>query len=114
MHFKQRRRLTLADLDNRNKSYWMHVLGGTPAEKYENAFDTQTRPPTRQEVAELSDEELAEVLAREPNSQLGHLAATIMRRRESWRSPARWALLISILSFAVAFMALVRAFAVGA
>lgn len=56
----------------------------------------------------LTDEELAELLARGSQTADTQLAASEMRRRESWRGPARWALLISAFSFVVALAAFVR------
>jgi len=63
-------------------------------------------------LREFVDEDLAELTSRGTNTKLGQLAASEMRRREAWRTPARWtlvvsavALVISIVSLAVALLA---------
>ena len=45
--------------------------------------------PGRKQIVRLTDEELAELLARNRNGRETQLAASEMRRRESWRTPAR-------------------------
>jgi hypothetical protein len=56
----------------------------------------------------LSDEELAEIIGREPQSKLGRLAESVLRSRESWRTPAKWALVVSVFSLCVAIWAFLR------
>lgn len=78
-------------------------LGG----KRTRAADEWANPGLKQ-IRRLSDEELAEIIAREPSSYLGALAVSVQRGRESWRTPARPALIVSLLSLAVAVLALAR------
>jgi hypothetical protein len=72
------------------------------------AFEAKLADPDRRRLKRLSDEELAELIAREPESKLGRLAESVMRSRDSWRTPARGALVVSFCSFAVAALALIR------
>ncbi len=82
--------------------------GRTTQDEFEEAFD-EYATPQRRHLVKMADEQLAELLATEPNtSYLHHLAASILRSRESWRTPARWALMLSGLSFVVSIIALWR------
>lgn len=83
------------------------VLGGkSPQDDFDEAFE-EFANPQRRHLAKMTDEELAELLATEAsNSYLHHLAASVLRSRESWRTPARWALILSALSFLVSIVAL--------
>jgi len=74
---------------------------------YDRSFDAIAHP-SRAIIATFTDEELAELQAREPNSREGHLAASIMRSRESWRTPGRWSLIVAALSLIIAISAFVR------
>lgn len=65
--------------------------------------------PSRALVRAFVDEELAEIIAGEPGSKLGTLAASELRSREAWRGPARWSLIIAALAFAVSLAAFIRA-----
>jgi hypothetical protein len=87
-------------------SSWIAAMAGKPQQ---DTLDEILDPGLKQ-IRRLTDEEIAQVIAREPNSEMGHLAARVMRERESWRTPARWALLVSLLSFALALIAFVRTF----
>lgn len=64
-------------------------------------FDRAFKETAKQaRISEYTDEEIAELIATEPNSTLGKMAASEQRVRESWRGPARWALFISLASAA--------------
>lgn len=54
-----------------------------------------------------TDEDLAELVARGGGDANTHLADIELRRRESWRTPARWSLLVSVVALIVAIVALV-------
>jgi hypothetical protein len=84
-----------------------HSTSGNP--EFDRAFDELTKPKWAT-IASFTDEELAEMLAAEPSSREGLIAASIMRSRETWRTPARWALIISGLSLSAAVAALARTF----
>ena len=85
-------------------------LGGNSDAAFDEAFEEYANPQ-RRHLAKMPDEELAELLATESSaSYLHHLAASILRSRESWRTPARWALILSGLSFLVSLVAIWRSF----
>lgn len=94
----------LAKIDAGRMGGWIASLRGTPRQ---DSID-EILDPGLQQVSRLTDGEIAEVIAREPSSKLGHLAARVMRQRESWRTPAKWALIVSLCSFGLAAWALVR------
>ncbi|MBT2133943.1 hypothetical protein KK137_06315 [Croceibacterium sp. LX-88] len=95
----------LAKIDDARTSYWIDSLD--PRERPQDSVEEILNPGRRQ-IARLTDEELAELLARGERTKDGQLAASEMRRRESWRTPARWAVIISLASFLVALTALLR------
>ena len=86
---------------------WIDGAAGKPTSESGAAAD-ESLYLGRKTVQRMTDEDLAEVLARQPKSKLGQLAASEQRSRESWRGPARWAILISALSFMVALAAFIR------
>ena len=94
----------LAKIDAGRVSNWIGSMSGKPPQE---SIDEILDPGLKQ-VSRFTDDELAEVLAREPNSKMGQLAARVMRQRESWRTPAKWALIVSLMSLAVATAALLR------
>jgi len=65
---------------------------------YSAEFDDLANPG-RKVVDKFTDDELAELIATETTSKQGHIAASIMRSREAWRGPARWALAISVCPY---------------
>jgi hypothetical protein len=78
-------------------------LGGRPAGHHGRWAD-----PGMREIRSLSNEDLAEIIAREPQTKLGRLADSVQRSRESWRTPAKWALIVALCSLIVALYALYR------
>jgi hypothetical protein len=66
--------------------------------------------PTRKKLAKHTDEDLAELIVGKPETREAEIARSILRRRESWRTPATPALAISLLSFALAAWAFARTF----
>jgi hypothetical protein len=77
------------------------------ASSYEKAFDEWAAdPPLR--FREWVDSELAELIARNPDTAAARMAASEIRRREAWQTPAKWALIVSLFSFGVAAWALIR------
>ncbi len=54
------------------------------------------------------DEELHELIARNPDTASARLAASEVRRREAWQTPAKWALVVSLFSLAVSATAFLR------
>jgi hypothetical protein len=99
-----RREGGLKKIDEARSGDWRHAMGGPrPLETLEQVLD-----PGLQEVRRLTDNELAEIIARECASKLGLLAARVQRERESWRTPARWSLVVALCSLAIAVSAFVR------
>ncbi|HET9334864.1 MAG TPA: hypothetical protein VFO12_00490 [Sphingomicrobium sp.] len=81
----------------------------TKGSSYEEAFDALTAdPPLR--FREWTDAELAELIARNPDTAPARLAASEVRRREAWQTPARWSLLVSVLALLMSAVALARTF----
>jgi hypothetical protein len=76
---------------------------------YEEAFEKLTckAPPPFQK---WPDEDLADLIARNPDTAHARLAASEVRRREAWQTPARWSLLVSIAALLVSIVALARTF----
>lgn len=83
---------------------WLVRRGQARFEKYGNEF----ADPGRNQVRQMHDDELAELLARNPYDKLGQLAASEMRSRESWRAPGKWSLIIAGLALLVSVGALFR------
>lgn len=104
---KRRRRGGLEKLDSARSNRMIEGLKAFSGDAYSSAFDALA-DPGRRELDSFTDEELAELIAREPSSKQGHLASSILRSRESWRTPARWALVFSGLSLMVAMAAFAR------
>jgi hypothetical protein len=99
-------RATLKDTDEKRNWAWIRSLGGNPPpQTFQEAWD-EAVDPGRKLLSTLSDEALSAIIAREPNSKQGHLAASIMRTRESWRTPARPALIISVIALTVSLVAI--------
>ncbi|MFC4593506.1 hypothetical protein [Sphingobium tyrosinilyticum] len=76
---------------------------------YDKAFDKFTWPSSPS-FAKWPDEELAELIARNPDTATARLAASEIRRREAWRTPARFSLVVAILALIVSAVALGRTF----
>lgn len=97
----------LAKFDNERLEQW---LGGLRGIRRERDTIEEILNPGRKQIARLTDDELAQLLARGTHTREGQLAASEMRRRESWRGPARWALIVSVLSLTLASVAFARTF----
>jgi hypothetical protein len=96
----------LKRIDEAQNNNWIASMGGDrPLEALTEVLD-----PGLEQVSRFTDDELAEVIACEPTSKLGILAARVERRRDSWKTPAKWALVVSLFSLGVAVIALVRTF----
>ena len=86
---------------------WLHAVGQkgdlepVPAEMLD---------PGRSQVKRMHDDELADILARNPSSKLARLAESEMRSRESWRGPSKWSLIVAGLAFLISAAAFVRTF----
>jgi hypothetical protein len=94
----------LKKIDNARVGNWIESIGGPrPLESLEEVLD-----PGLKQVSRFTDDELAEVIGREPTSKLGLLAARVQRQRESWSTPAKWSLFVALCSLAVALAALAR------
>lgn len=103
----------LADLDAARGDRMVASLSIDPKTEFTDAFRARA-DPGRRELDKFPDDELAELIAREPGSRQGLLASSILRNRDSWRTPAQWALGISAISLLVAITALARTFLVQA
>lgn len=75
---------------------------------FESSPDEEWADPSRKLLKSLPDEDLATLCGREPTSRTGLLAASILRERDAWKSPAKWSLLISLGSLAIAALAYCR------
>lgn len=64
--------------------------------------------PSRAYLKKHSDEELAELIVAKPNTREAELCRSIMREREAWRTPAKWALYIALASLAIGTSAFIR------
>lgn len=94
----------LKKIDEARIGNWIASLGGPrPLDALEEVLN-----PGLKQVTRFTDDELAEVIGREPTSKLGQLAARVQRQRESWRTPAKWSLFVALCSLAVAIVALAR------
>ena len=94
----------LQKVDEARTGNWIASMGGSrPLDALEEVLD-----PGLKQVSRFSDNELAEVIAREPTSKLGLLAARVQRQRESWTTPAKWSLIVALCSLAVALAAFAR------
>jgi len=99
-----RKRGTLAEVDKARADRMIAGLAGaTTHTPIEEILD-----PGRNQVRHMHDDELAELLARNPHDKLGQLAASEMRSRESWRGPGKWSLIIAGLALLVSVGALFR------
>lgn len=76
---------------------------------YEDAFDKLAAGPPLT-FRDWTDAELAELIARNPESAPARLAASEIRRREAWQTPARWSLMVSALALLLSAVALARTF----
>jgi hypothetical protein len=82
-------------------------LGGLDQKRFDKAA-SEFLDPGRSHIRRMHDDELAELLARNPHDKLGQLAASEMRSRESWRGPGKWSLIIAGLALLVSVGALFR------
>ena len=64
--------------------------------------------PGRMLLRNCSDDDLAEIIGVEPASKTGILARSILNRRESWRTPAKWSFVIALVSFFLGLVAFIR------
>lgn len=94
----------LAKIDAARVDGWIASMRGSPI----NTPLDELLDPGLATVRKFTDDELAETIAREPNSKLGLLSASVLRSRESWRTPAKWALIVSLASFGLSFWAICR------
>lgn len=83
---------------------------------YSEAFDKITGDKTPN-FREWPDEELAELIARDGRTAAAKLAESEVRKRESWKTPALWtlivagcSLLVSVIAVTLSAVALVRPF----
>ncbi len=83
----------------------LRAVGGS----YESTFAELVDDPPL-EFKKWTDQELAELIARNPETAPARLAASEVRSREAWQTPARWSLLVSILAVLMSAVALIRTF----
>lgn len=102
----QRKRGRLADFDKTTADQLIESLR-TQGTSYERAFDKLTKASPIN-FRNWPDDELAELIARNPDTAPARLAASEVRRREAWQTPARWSLLVSILALGISAIALAR------
>lgn len=82
-------------------------FGSLSDSSYQKAFN-EFADPGRKVLRKLRDDDLAALISAEPTSKQGLIAASILRQRESWRTPARWSLIISVISLCLATAAFAR------
>ncbi len=89
----------LSKFDEWSNDKWIDSYGEGPptAGPYRSAGEA---------VKRMTVEELVEAVSRNPSAPLGQLAASELRMREAWQSPAKWALVVSIVALAVSIFAL--------
>lgn len=71
---------------------------------YDSAFE-KFAAKTTPNFAIWTDEDLAELIARNRPTGETELARSEMRTRESWRTPARWSFIVACLALAVSIVA---------
>jgi hypothetical protein len=91
-----RRERLLGKIDKARNDLWLESMGGPALQPEQRDW----AEPGLRMMKLLPDEELAEIIGRDPQSKLGRLAESVLKRRESWRTPAKSALLVSIVSLA--------------
>ncbi|PIW55238.1 MAG: hypothetical protein COW16_07125 [Sphingomonadales bacterium CG12_big_fil_rev_8_21_14_0_65_65_10] len=85
---------------------WLQALGGERSAFNEAA--AELLDPGRREVQRMSDDDLTAIIEERPGTRLSTLAQSELKVRESWRGPARWSLLISLLAFILSMVAFFR------
>lgn len=103
-----RKRGLLERITNAQTESWLDALGDGRQQKDFDDAASEFLDPGRNQVRQMHDDELAELLARNPHDKLGQLAASEMRSRESWRGPGKWSLIIAGLALLVSVGALFR------
>jgi CRISPR/Cas system-associated protein Csm6 len=78
------------------ETYLDHMAGRSPR----SLDDVQN--PSRKHIASRADEELAELIVGEPASRAAELARSVLRQREAWRTPAKWSVIIAVVSLITA------------
>lgn len=76
-------------------------------DSYERAFDKLTKNDSPN-FKEWPDDELAELIASDPNTAAARLAAREVFKRDSWQTPAKWSLGVSILALILSICAFAR------
>lgn len=71
--------------------------------------DEAFTPPPEPDFRTWIDGELATLIARNPDGAPARMAASEVRRREAWQTPAKWALFLSGVSILISAAALVVA-----
>jgi hypothetical protein len=99
----------LRRIDQIRTGAWIDSFRSDLQNTYDDAWLEATDPGYKH-IRRMTDDELAELMSREPGSKQGLIAASVLRGRESWKTPAKWALVVSILSFGLACAALARSF----
>lgn len=85
---------------------WLQAMGGERSAFNEAAAELFN--PGRNEVKRMSDDDLSAIIEERPGTRLSTLAQSELKVRESWRGPARWSLLISLLAFILSIVAFIR------
>lgn len=105
----RRQRGILEKIERANMDDWLSSIGETTTQsKFDAAVDEFVNPG-RKLVVQMVDEELAELAAHKPKTMLGQLAVSEMRRREAWRGPARWSLIVAAIALVVSIVSIVVA-----
>lgn len=73
--------------------------------------DVDSAPPTEFSWWNFSlwtDEELHELIARNPSARDALMARSELRSRERWSGPAKWSLVVSVVVVLISTLALIR------
>jgi hypothetical protein len=101
----RRRRGRLAEYDEGMGALMVASLSDNNASD-EEAYNKLVAAPL--DFGDWPDDEIAELISRNPNSAPAMMAASELRVRESWRSPDKWALIVAGVSLIVSAGAIVR------
>lgn len=104
-----RKRGNLAAYDAALGDMMVASLSAYRGESYEKAFDNLTKNTTPN-FGKWHDDELAELIARDPSTAAARLAASEVAKRDSWQTPAKWSLGVSFFALAISVWAFARTF----
>lgn len=87
--------------------HWIASFGPQSEAEFDRSFEDAANPG-RRVIKQMTDEDLAELIADRPGSKLAKLAESELRVREAWRGPARWSLIVAAIALIVSIAAFMR------